>query len=175
MCICLGPLKSGKTLLLRNLRGDLIDDAHYVVPTNGINLVTVKSADKHFDLVIREVGGSMVPIWKHHFDRVYKVIYVIDASNLCQISAGGVLLYSLLLEPKLQQARFALILTKMDQSYRQMRNEALLMLHLQRLKKEVRQEITVIEASGLTGQGVNELREWLFDPITLANASRPKL
>ena len=53
-----------------------------------------------------------------------------------------------------------------------MRNEALLMLHFSRLQREVRQEITVIEASGVTGQGVDKLREWIFDPATLAKASR---
>jgi ADP-ribosylation factor-like protein 1 len=99
-------------------------------------------------------------------------MYVIDTSNLCQISAAGILLYTLLVEPKLKQAKFALILTKMDLSYRQMRNEALLMLHFSRLQKEVQQEITVFETSGITGQGIDKLREWIFDPITLANASR---
>ncbi|XP_001606840.1 ADP-ribosylation factor-like protein 16 [Nasonia vitripennis] len=172
MCLCLGPMKSGKTLLLKNLRGDSIDEANSTVQTNGINLFNVRNSDRHFELVIREIGGSMAPIWRHHLDRVYKVIYVVDTSNLCQISAAGVLLYSLLVEPKLALAKFALILTKMDLSYRQMRNEALLMLNFSRLQKEVRQEITVIEASGVTGQGVDKLREWLFDPVTLANASR---
>ncbi|XP_058803132.1 ADP-ribosylation factor-like protein 16 [Phymastichus coffea] len=172
MCLCIGPMKSGKTLLLRKLRGDDIDDATSVVQTNGINLFMIRSNDKQFELEIREIGGSMAPIWKHHLDRVYKVIYVVDTSNLCQISAAGVLLYSLLVEPQLERAKFALILTKMDLSYRQMRNEALLMLHFSRLQREVRQEITVIEASGVTGLGVEKLREWIFDPVTLANASR---
>lgn len=103
---------------------------------------------------------------------MYKIIFVIDTSNLCQISAGGVLLYSLLADPRLQNTKFALILTKMDLSYRQMRNEALLMLHFHRLRKEVRQNISVIEASGLTGQGIEELRNWIFDPELLANAAR---
>lgn len=60
----------------------------------------------------------------------------------------------------------------MDLSYRQMRNEALLMLHFHRLQKEVRQSITIIEASGRTGQGIEELRNWIFDPSLLANAAR---
>lgn len=50
----------------------------------------------------------------------------------------------------------------MDASYRQMRNEALLMLQIQRLQKEVKQEITVIEASAITGKGRNEIMQWLF-------------
>lgn len=90
-----------------------------------------------------------------------------DTSNLCQISAAGVLLYSVLVEPRLKNIKIALILNKMDLSYRQMRNEALLMLQFARLKKEITQEISVIETSGITGQGLEDLRNWLFDPNTL--------
>lgn len=71
------------------------------------------------------------------------------------------------MEPRLQNVRIALILNKMDVSYRQMRNEALLMLQYARLQREVTQKITVLEASGMTGQGVEDLRSWLFDPETL--------
>lgn len=70
MCLCLGPFKSGKTLLMKSLQGDEIDDATYTVPTNGINLFTVKNDTGEFDMVIKEIGGSMAPIWKHYFDKV---------------------------------------------------------------------------------------------------------
>ena len=99
-------------------------------------------------------------------------MYVIDASNLCQISAYGVLLYTLLVDPRLKNTKFALILTKMDWSYRQMRNEALLMLQLTRLQKEVPQEIKVFEVSALTSAGVDKIKDWIFDPETLANAKK---
>ncbi|XP_015591041.1 ADP-ribosylation factor-like protein 16 [Cephus cinctus] len=171
MCLCLGPPKSGKTFLLKRLHGDSIDVATPTVPTNGMNLFTIKNSDGHFDMIVRELGGSMAPIWKHYFDRVGKIIYVIDASNLCQISAAGVLLYSLLVEPRLQNVKIALVLNKMDLSYRQMRNEALLMLHFTRLQKEIPQKIRIIETSGMTGEGVEELREWMFDPDTLKAAT----
>lgn len=55
----------------------------------------------------------------------------------------------------------------MDLSYRQMRNEALLMLQYSRLQKEVTQELSVFETSGMTDQGIEELRNWLFNPISL--------
>lgn len=71
MCLCLGPLKSGKTMLLKNLRGDKIDEATITVRTNGVSLYTVRNAGKDFELVIREIGGSMAPIWHHHLDKVF--------------------------------------------------------------------------------------------------------
>ncbi|XP_076164791.1 ADP-ribosylation factor-like protein 16 [Ptiloglossa arizonensis] len=170
MCLCLGPTKSGKTFLMKRLQGDEIDDATHTVSTNGINHFTIKNNTGEFDIIIKEIGGSMAPIWKHYFDKILKIIYVVDASNLCQISAAGVLLYSLLVEPRLRNIKIALTLNKMDLSYRQMRNEALLMLQYSRLKKEVTQELTIFETSGMTGQGIEELKDWLFDPATLKAA-----
>lgn len=80
------------------------------------------------------------------------------------------LLYSLLVDPRLRNIKLALTLNKMDLSYRQMRNEALLMLQYSRLQKEVTQELTVLETSGMTGQGIEDLRNWLFDPDSLKAA-----
>jgi translation initiation factor IF-2 len=49
----------------------------------------------------------------------------------------------------------------MDASYRQMRNEALLMLQFAQLKKEISQDITVVEASAMTGEGIDSMLQWL--------------
>lgn len=52
----------------------------------------------------------------------------------------------------------------MDVSYRQMRNEALLMLQMARLQKElkvVKREIVVLEASAMTGEGVDKIKLWI--------------
>ena len=51
----------------------------------------------------------------------------------------------------------------MDYAYRQMRNEALLMLQIEKLKKQVPQEITIIEASAITKEGLDQITEWLFN------------
>lgn len=49
----------------------------------------------------------------------------------------------------------------MDVSYRQMRNEALLMLQIKRLQKEIKQKITIVEASAIDGEGREEILKWL--------------
>lgn len=72
MCLCLGPFKSGKTLLMKSLQGDELDEATHTVPTNGINLFTVKNDTGEYDMVIKEIGGNMAPIWKHYFEKVKK-------------------------------------------------------------------------------------------------------
>lgn len=77
---------------------------------------------------------------------------------------SGVLLYSILVEPRLQRTKFLLVLTKMDLAYRQMRNEALLMLQIAKLQKEIKQHFTVIEASVISGMGIDKVLDWLSLP-----------
>lgn len=50
----------------------------------------------------------------------------------------------------------------MDVSYRQMRNEALLMLQMRRLQKEIKQTINIVEASAITGEGCEQILEWIL-------------
>lgn len=59
-----------------------------------------------------------------------------------------------------------IVLSKMDASYRQMRNEALLMLQYNRLKQEIPQEIVIAEVSAMTGEGIASVSEWLKKPNT---------
>lgn len=70
MCLCLGPLYAGKTLLLRNLRGEDIDQATTTMRTDGLNLYDVRTTDKKFELTIKELGGNMAPIWTDYLDKV---------------------------------------------------------------------------------------------------------
>ena len=70
MTVCLGPYKSGKSLLMMNLRGDEIDIATKTDPTEGIEEYCVKSSDGKFDIIIREFGGDYAPSWKDHLNNV---------------------------------------------------------------------------------------------------------
>lgn len=166
--LCLGPNGSGKTSLLKRLQNpESIDFTSNSIPTVGTNIFTIKHKTSDTNktakqLHIREVGGSMAPIWKNYFSGVNKIMYVVDTSNLCQVTASAVLFYSLLADPRLLHTKVLLVLTKMDLAYRQMRNEALLMLQFNRLQKEITQKISVIEASAMSGLGTDNVHEWLF-------------
>ncbi|XP_055677059.1 ADP-ribosylation factor-like protein 16 [Lutzomyia longipalpis] len=176
--ICIGAKGSGKTHLLNSLRDeDSINETSHSVSTVGTNIYTIKNphvkdvelsnkqkARQMISVQVREIGGTMAPIWRRYFEGVTHVIYVLDTSNLCQISGAGVLLYTVLTEPRLQTADILLVLTKMDLAYRQMRNEALLMIQLAKLRKELRQRITVVETSAVTKNGLNDVLDWLFLP-----------
>ncbi|XP_023023962.2 ADP-ribosylation factor-like protein 16 [Leptinotarsa decemlineata] len=161
MIVCLGPMGAGKTLLLKSLRNsESIDNTTTAVPTVGTNIIDIKIGDKIY--TVRELGGTMAPMWNLYLnENVRKVIFVVDVSDLCQISAACVLLYTVMVNPCLRNAQFLIALTKMDVSYRQMRNEALLMLQMKRLQKEVRQSITITESSAITGEGRSEILKWI--------------
>uniref|UniRef100_A0A2A4JB41 ADP-ribosylation factor-like protein 16 n=1 Tax=Heliothis virescens TaxID=7102 RepID=A0A2A4JB41_HELVI len=170
--LCLGPKGSGKTTLLKKLQNaEGIDNTYSPVPTIGTNIYDIYYINKHGKkqmLSIREVGGEMAPLWHNYLDGIEKVIYVVDTSNLCQISAAAVLLYTLLAEPRLKNAKFILVLSKMDAAYRQMRNEALLMLQYTRLSTELSNAPMLLEASPLTGEGMDQLKAALCDTKPVA-------
>lgn len=97
--LCLGPKGSGKTHLLRRLEtSDSVDNTTYSVPTVGTNIYSIQIPNKDTNaskrnavkiVQILEIGGTMAPLWRQYFTDVNKIIYVVDTSNLCQISAAG--------------------------------------------------------------------------------------
>ncbi|XP_045510482.1 ADP-ribosylation factor-like protein 16 [Colias croceus] len=165
--LCLGPKGSGKTTLLKKLQdAEGIDYTYSPVPTMGTNIYDLHYLNKHGKkqlLTIREIGGEMAQLWNSYLDGIEKVIFVVDTSNLCQISAAAVMFYTLVAEPKLRRTKFILVLSKMDAAYRQMRNEALLMLQFARLSSELPNPPVLLEASPLTGEGLDILKEHLID------------
>lgn len=44
---------------------------------------------KNTEVVLLEIGGTMAPMWTNYLGNVSKFMYVVDTSNLCQISAAG--------------------------------------------------------------------------------------
>lgn len=114
-CLCLGPTQSGKSHLLASLQAPYsITNVTHSVPTIGTNIYTIKLTDtpitattgaasnaakakttqkstrsKNAKIIVREIGGEMAAMWTNYLANVTKILYVIDTSNLCQISAAG--------------------------------------------------------------------------------------
>lgn len=66
------------------------------------------------------------------------------------------------MDVRLSKADVLLVLTKMDLAYRQMRNEAILMLNLNKIIKQSKQKITIVETSAVAKTGLDKVLEWLF-------------
>ncbi|ROT70911.1 hypothetical protein C7M84_010785 [Penaeus vannamei] len=105
MLLCIGPEGSGKTLLLRRLLNlNKPDISMTTVPTVGVNIVTLQVPEM-LPINIRELGGSMAPIWHNYYSGVRKVMYVVDVSNLTHLANATLLFMELLANPKLKTAQ----------------------------------------------------------------------
>jgi signal recognition particle receptor subunit beta len=49
------------------------------VPTVGLNVDRIKYRDHH--LTLWDVSGQATRLWKHYFDKIHAVIYVIDSAD----------------------------------------------------------------------------------------------
>lgn len=101
--LCVGPRSSGKTMLLNSIQyPGSVNFTTHSVNTVGTNLYTInnhneivtkkkgsKSSVKK-SITIRELGGEMAVMWKNYYsESVEKILFVVDTSNLCQISCAG--------------------------------------------------------------------------------------
>lgn len=106
-CLCVGPKNAGKTMLLTSIQyPDSVNFTTHSVNTVGTNIYTVNytpSAEKKPSkknakkaVTIRELGGEMAVMWKNYYtEAVNKIIFVVDTSNLCQISCAGEIFFVL--------------------------------------------------------------------------------
>lgn len=98
--ICIGRKGAGKTHLLSCLRDpESINFTSHSVPSVGTNIFRIRNPKLTTDcgkaakarpwLDVREIGGAMSPLWSRYYDNVKRLIFVIDTSNLCEISGAG--------------------------------------------------------------------------------------
>jgi len=81
-CLCIGPQSSGKTLLLKRLNSASVNEGTSTVETVGTNMVQVPKklvanddgtdiARKKWDsrdlMDVREIGGSLSPLWPSYY------------------------------------------------------------------------------------------------------------
>jgi ADP-ribosylation factor-like protein 1 len=98
--LCVGPRSSGKTMLLNSIQyPGSVNFTTHSVNTVGTNLYTINNGENvgkkkgkgvKKSVTIRELGGEMAVMWKNYYsESVEKILFVVDTSNLCQISCAG--------------------------------------------------------------------------------------
>ncbi|XP_066291518.1 ADP-ribosylation factor-like protein 16 isoform X2 [Branchiostoma lanceolatum] len=118
MCLLVGPPGVGKTLLLKRLQflsgkdklGDM-EEAPATIPTVGTNLVNVQ-VGKKTELTVRELGGSMGPIWHSYYKDCKLLLFMVDASNAAQLSASTIQLLTTLTDDRLEDVSVLILLNK---------------------------------------------------------------
>ncbi|XP_040294641.1 ADP-ribosylation factor-like protein 16 [Bufo bufo] len=165
MCLVLGPSGVGKTLLMKRLQklcakesADL-GDAPPTQPTVGTNLTDLTI--QRTRVTVREVGGSMVPIWPSYYEDCRTVVFIVDAANPYQVSASCIQLLSMLSAPALSTVSVLLVFNKTDLPCCMLLAEMKSLFRLDDIIACAKQPITVMETSALEGTGLQEVLQWL--------------
>ncbi|XP_060076537.1 ADP-ribosylation factor-like protein 16 [Ylistrum balloti] len=167
MCLILGPQGAGKTLFLKRLNTFLnIKDQDppgvppTTIPTVGTILVNVMVTKKQ-EVVIREVGGVMSPIWPKYIKDSSTLMFMIDMSNRLQVAAGCILLLTTLSDQALVADKVLILLNKIDLPTCMSRFEFESLFRMDDVLQRTKLQVKVMEVSAHTGQGLGEVLNWL--------------
>ena len=166
--LVLGAEGTGKTLLLKRIQSVAehgyddckeFESVPSTVSTVGTNIAVVVLSKRKVNL--REIGGSLAPLWKNFFDETHAVIFIIDVSNNIQVSASTILLYDVLGSENLAKLPFLLLLNKTDLNSSLAIHELKFILRLNDLKRHITQNMKVVECSLKSGMGMQDIKDWL--------------
>lgn len=129
-------------------------------PTIGTNVCNVKLLKSHQDIVLKEIGGSMAPLWKSSYEDTKRLIFIIDISNPSQISATTSLLHELIADDNLENTPILLLLNKIDNYCPISVSEMKDLIGLQDIL-HIRQGISVLESSIKYETGIADILNWL--------------
>ena len=78
----------------------------------GFNVEIIKS--KSINFIVWDVGGQATKLWKHYFDSVDGLLFVIDSTDQARIAKAKEELYKAGRDPQLQQVPYLLMFNKID-------------------------------------------------------------
>ena len=78
----------------------------------GLNVEQIKFRGMNFTLW--DVSGQATQLWKHYFDKINAVIFVVDSSDLDRMSRAKEELHKILEDPDLANAPILIFANKQD-------------------------------------------------------------
>jgi len=169
MILLLGPTGSGKSTLLKTLsvciegKQEQSSESEFkelpsTIPTVGTNLSSIALSKKNV-VEIREVGGSLGPIWHSYYSEATRIMYVIDASNDHQISSASIQLMEVLRHN--EAIPVLVILNKCDVPTKTSLIELKYLLRLEKLIESAQQTVSTVELSCKERNGITDVFKWL--------------
>ncbi|KAM3864200.1 ADP-ribosylation factor-like protein 16 [Diretmus argenteus] len=171
MCLLLGATGVGKTLLVKRLQNltsrdgsSELGEPPVTLPTVGTNLTDLTLRRKR--VTVREMGGCMGPIWSCYFTDCSTVIFMVDSANISQVSSSCIQLLSVLSAEPLHAASVLIIFNKRDVPCTMSLVEMKSLFRMDDIIASATQPITALELSARSGQGLQEVLNWLESTTT---------
>ena len=156
--LMLGLDSAGKTTILYKLK---LDTLVTTIPTIGFNVENVKF--KSLNMTIWDVGGQekIRPLWRHYYQNVDAVIFVIDSNDGGRFEEVSKELHSLMAEDQLRNATLLLLCNKQDLPH----IETLQTINEKLGLMKIKQKWYVQPTSALYNEGIFEGLDWLYNNI----------
>jgi len=109
--VMIGLDAAGKTTMLYKLKlGEVVT----TIPTIGFNVETVEY--KNLNFTVFDIGGQerLRVLWRHYFDNVKSIIYIVDSSDLERINESKEELMRVLDNDTLRDASLLIFANKQD-------------------------------------------------------------
>lgn len=166
--LVIGGEGAGKTLLLRQLanhakRGKPEAIPSGTVPSIGTELMQISMGRRTF--VLREMGGSMIPVWPRFFAECSMVLFVVDSSSEAQLASATVELLTALHAPALSGKPFALLFNKCDaavQIPQSTLEEVMRVDDIVASQESLNRPTVCIRCSATTADGIVDVCDWLL-------------
>ena len=151
---------AGKTTILYKLK---LNETVSTIPTIGFNVETV-SPCKGLTFTVWDVGGQekIRPLWRHYFQNIQGLIYVVDSSDLERINEARRELFAVLDSPEMEGVPVVVIGNKQDLSRALRSHELAQQLALLQHKAN---PWHVQEACAKNGEGIYEAMRKLSDMV----------
>ena len=125
------------------------------VPTVGLNVEQIKYKDNNFTLW--DVSGQATRLWKHYFDKIHAVIFVIDSADSERLPKAKILLHRCFGDKDLSVAPILIFANKQDLDEKMTSEEIYEKLEITNVLASGRKkDILFQKCSAKSGEGVWE-------------------
>eukprot|EP00041_Stephanoeca_diplocostata_P016975 m.337214 g.337214 ORF g.337214 m.337214 type:complete len:186 (-) comp20547_c1_seq2:1605-2162(-) len=154
--LILGLDNAGKTTILKKLADEEISN---ISPTQGFNIKTLQA--KGFNLTLWDIGGQrkIRPYWKHYYENVDVLVYVIDSSDSARFEETGEELTELLQEEKLANVPVLIFANKQDLPTASQASVIAEGLELTSSRNRIWQ---IQPCSAVSGEGIQDGLKWVL-------------